>query len=109
MKDAVIMAIRVRDKFGDLGLTGVAIAKKHDKTAHIDTFLMSCRILGRKIETQFLQYILDRLKKDGITEVTSEYIETKKNGMVRTFYDNNGFEQTSNDGKIIKYNYKYGR
>ncbi len=109
MKDAVILAIRVRDKFGDLGLTGVAIAKKHDKTANIDTFLMSCRILGRKIETQFLQYILDRLKKDGITEVTSEYIETKKNGMVRSFYDNNGFEQISNDGKIIKYNYKYGR
>jgi FkbH-like protein len=106
MKNATILAIRVIDKFGDLGITGVAIAvKDSENTARIDTLLMSCRVLGRKIENEFLKIILNKLYQNGIRTVTSEYIETKKNSLVRSFYVENGFRRVSDDGDIVRYSY----
>lgn len=94
MTDAMILAIRVSDKFGDLGITGVAVIRKKDKKeAVIDTFLMSCRILGRKIEQEFLKIILNELWSAGIKKVVGEYIETKKNKQTESFYGDNGFRE----------------
>jgi FkbH-like protein len=107
MDNATILAIRVLDKFGDLGITGVAIAVKDGPdTARIDTFLMSCRVLGRKIEKEFLKIVLNRLYQDGVHMVNSEYIKTRKNALVQSFYDENGFRRVGEDGDIISYSYK---
>lgn len=96
MTDAIIIAIRVADKFGDLGITGVAIIrKKGKKEAVIDTFLMSCRILGRKIEQEFLKIILNESWSAGIRKVVGEYIETRKNKQVESFYSKNGFKEVT--------------
>ena len=48
-----VIALSVSDRFGDFGITGVAILETDDSITSIDTFLLSCRILGRKIEEQF--------------------------------------------------------
>jgi FkbH-like protein len=93
----LILCAAVQDKFGDNGITAVSIIKidKLNKTAYIDSFLLSCRILGRKIENCFLSYILNTLYDNGIKKVEARYLKTLKNTQVEDFYDKNGFTRIS--------------
>lgn len=90
--DYGVYVFEVSDKFGSYGITGLSIAKTNGSDAEFDSFLMSCRVLGRKIESSFLSYIIEDLKKNGIEKVASKYSKTAKNAQVETFYDSNGFE-----------------
>lgn len=103
----LLYGLRVRDKFGDNGLTGLIIVKRQDRKAYIDSLLLSCRILGKGIETEFINYIFSRLKEKGIEEISASYIKTIKNGQVADFYDKVGFDLENpslSDNKI--YNLK---
>ena len=93
---AKIYCISVSDKFGNNGITGAAIVTvdRTNKTAHIDSFLLSCRILGKNIETVFLKYVLQQLKDAGILRITSLFVPTEKNKQVSDFYENNNFSLT---------------
>lgn len=96
-----IWCLRVQDKFGDNGITGCIMLNGNE----IDTFLLSCRILGKGIEVAFLRTILAFEKNSGEQKVHAKYIPTEKNGQVREFYDNNGFlcSQVGIDGtKLYK-------
>lgn len=88
----MVYALHVEDKFDDLGIVGVAIVKLYKEIAEIDTFLISCRVIGRKIEYQFLDYILDILKNKGYKEVLAKYIKTPKNSLVKNFYRDAKFD-----------------
>lgn len=95
---AHIFTIFVQDKFGDSGLTGIAIVKPEegkDGIAVIDSLLMSCRIIGRNIEYVFLNHIIAALKKSGYHTVKAFYIPTAKNEQVRPFYEQRGFALTA--------------
>jgi FkbH-like protein len=98
-----IHCINVKDRFGDNGITGLLIIQVNldNKLASIDSFLLSCRILGKKIEDQFLAYILDKLFLQGINEVRSKFIPTSKNEQVSDFFDKHGFTliNTNNSGE----------
>lgn len=87
--------LNVSDKFGDSGITGVLIAKLDGNSANIDTLLLSCRVLGKDIETAFVNEILGRLLKFGISKVIGVYIPTLKNGQVANFYSKLGFVQNN--------------
>lgn len=88
-----IWCISVADKFGDNGITGCIMVKPNDNDNHnlneveIDTFLLSCRILGKGIEIAFIKRILIELRNQGVTEVKAEYIPTAKNAQVKDFYE----------------------
>jgi FkbH-like protein len=94
---AKIFCISVSDKFGDSGITGAAIitVDNENRSADIDSFLLSCRILGKNIETTFLKYVLQQLKENGILHLTAAFIPTAKNIQVLDFYEKNGFELVS--------------
>ena len=70
---------QIEDKFGDNGITGVFIVKKENKEWLIDTFLLSCRIMGRGIEDGLLGHIIQVAKIQGIDIIRAEFIPTKKN------------------------------
>lgn len=94
-----VISIHVSDKFGDNGLTGVVIAKKRDKGVwHIDTFLLSCRIIGRRIEETLLAYIVREAKKEGAHLLHGEFIPSKKNKPAEDFYNKNGFIKVQHNG-----------
>jgi predicted enzyme involved in methoxymalonyl-ACP biosynthesis len=57
----------------------------------IDTFLLSCRVIGRTVEEAFLGWAVRELKELGAAGITGEYIPTAKNGMVAKLYDKLGF------------------
>lgn len=98
--DNLVLCLNVKDKFGDNGITVAAILILDRGEAVIENFLLSCRILGRGIETAFVDYILNYLKQKGITNVFSRYVPTKKNKQTENFYEKNGFvlRNTQADG-----------
>ena len=94
-KHSDIISLSAKDKFGDNGLTGICIIHKNEfepNTAFVDTLLMSCRVIGRNIETAFFNYIILHLKSIGIKSVEATFIATAKNKQVDTFYDKMGFK-----------------
>jgi FkbH-like protein len=95
-----IFTLSVRDKFGDSGITGLCIIDFAGETAYLDSFLLSCRILGKHIEDAFLNFVLNQLKQQGVKTVQAQYIPTAKNMQVKDFYTNNGFQTIVQDEKI---------
>jgi len=87
----LVFSVKVEDKFGDNGITGAAIVKKGNDSWDIDTFLLSCRIIGRKVEETLLAYIAREAKKSGAKKLMAEFIPTKKNSVAKDFYKNSGF------------------
>ena len=81
----------LEDKFGGYGKVILAIAKISGKTATIDTFLMSCRVMGRNVETEFLRRVEDSLTKTGVEKVVGEYLPTQKNSIVSEFWKQQGY------------------
>lgn len=98
-KDCVV-DFGLKDNFGDMGIIGVAIVKDN----FIDTFLISCRAFGRKIEVEILEYICVKFKQNNIE---SMYIPSKKNDIAKNFYDSNGFKLIENKKNGTK-KYKIG-
>jgi FkbH-like protein len=100
---ATIFTIDVFDKFGASGITGVAILQEDKDVIILDSFLLSCRILGRKIEIAFINYIIEYCKEQDYKSVKAKYIQTSKNGQVKDFYANNQFTVINDTGTEIDY------
>ena len=82
------------DKFGDNGITSVFIIKKDNEEEWIiDTFLLSCRIIGRGVEEGILDYIINEARKNNIKRIIGNFIPTKKNKPSESFLPNFGFEK----------------
>ena len=76
----IVLHISVEDCFGEYGISGVAIVKKNDKYEWIiDTFLLSCRIIGKKIESALLNKVINILKRKKVHKLYGQYIDSKKN------------------------------
>jgi len=88
-----ILSIRVRDRFGDVGLVGVAIIVPgvHAEEAEIDTLLLSCRVLGRGLEDVLLYATAIQAKEMGYRSLRGTYAPTARNQAVATFYPDRGF------------------
>jgi len=98
-----IYSLQVSDKFGDEGIVGVAIIRKEPKVWTLDSFLLSCRVIGRKVETAFLARIVADAKEQGISALVGEYIPTQKNAPVKNFYSSHGFEELEPEGNLIRW------
>ena len=96
-ENIIVGCAQVKDKFGDHGITGVFIIKKLNSSEwFLDTFLLSCRIIGREIEKGILNYIINEAKKNGIKIIKSQYVRTEKNMPIQDFLPNCGFKQINN-------------
>lgn len=93
----VVWSYRLVDRFGDNGIIGVVIAKQEGKSWLLDTFLLSCRVIGRTVETAILALVADEARKAGATALEGEFIPTKKNAPAREVFAENGFERTEED------------
>lgn len=93
--DCAVYSLHVVDKYGDYGLTGVFIAKRRSDVIEVDNLLLSCRVLGRGVEKQFLEHIFAELQSEwGAMDWTAEYLQTKKNAQVADFWKQYGFQET---------------
>ncbi len=128
MEAGVVYTMSMKDRFSDYGIVGVAVAapagtatpadsggagaddhvvgglaRGHGHGAsdewEIDSFLMSCRAFGRKIESELLRTVLDDAGRSGVRLVRAIRVPTAKNGMTRTFYPDHGFSEVRGAGQ----------
>jgi FkbH-like protein len=100
--DAFGLQLRLTDRFGDNGIIAIVIgrlqlghapgAEAGGKDLYVDTWLMSCRVLGRQVEPTTMNLIAQQAAKLGARRVVGDYIPTKKNAMVKDHYARLGFE-----------------
>jgi FkbH-like protein len=87
------LQLRLVDRFGDNGMIGVIVGKLCDNAdMMIDTWLMSCRVLGRQVEQTTLNLVVEHARRLGAQRLIGEYRPTKKNGMVEKHYEKLGFK-----------------
>jgi FkbH-like protein len=91
------LQLRLEDAFGDNGMISVVICRKHRNYWDIDTWIMSCRVLGREVEQCVLGVLAARARAAGAEELRGTFIPTAKNGIVREHYARLGFRLVGSD------------
>ncbi|MGH9769017.1 MAG: HAD-IIIC family phosphatase [Blastocatellia bacterium] len=94
---AEVLYLRLRDRFGDSGIVGVCILRYEAGQAIFDSFLLSCRVLGRGVEDAFLTQCLKRAGLKQCRAAVGEYYSTAKNDQVKDFYLRQGFEPSAGE------------
>lgn len=95
----IVAHFSLADSFGDSGLVGVALIERTaPELARLDSFLMSCRVIGRQAEAAFLAALLRHLAAAGVRVVAAEFIPTAKNALASGFLAANGFEPEPGGG-----------
>jgi FkbH-like protein len=96
--DTFTLQVRLIDRFGDNGMISVIICRPSEPaTWTIDTWLMSCRVLGRRVEESVLCEILTQARNRGIARLVGEFIPSERNMMVQKHYQKLGFDLTAQD------------
>jgi len=100
---ALTFQIRLADAFGDNGMISVIIVRKQDDDWAIDTWLMSCRVLGRSVERAALNEIAAAVTERGGTRLIGTYRPTDRNEMVADHYRKLGFDlvETRDGGTTV--------
>jgi FkbH-like protein len=91
----------VRDRFGDNGIVGVGILSVDGTRAELDTFLMSCRVIGRTVETAMLSHLAARARDRGAGELRGWFHPTRKNAPAAGFFAGHGFREAERAGDSV--------
>lgn len=102
-RGSLAFTVRLKDRFGDYGVIAVVLAvpapegEDSDRTLMVDTFLMSCRVIGRTVEHFLMGHLLAEAARHGYQQLRGEYVPTAKNDVVRDFYPSMGFTTILSD------------
>jgi FkbH-like protein len=102
--NALTLQVRLRDQLGDNGMISVVICRFLDSgVGEIDTWLMSCRVLGRRVEEAVLLELIDHASRHGIFKLRGAYRPTDRNKLVEKHYEKLGFTQveSKSDGTTV--------
>lgn len=100
--DYITLYGKLNDKFGDNGVVSVVFGHKDNKEKtlfHIDLWLMSCRVLKRDMEFAMMDELVRKCAERGIERLKGYYYPTAKNGMVKGFYEMQGFTKIQEDAE----------
>lgn len=106
--NAICLALRLKDCFGDYGLVGLVLGiPESSGTLRVDTFLLSCRVIGRTVECFLVKRLLEECAERGFERLLGEYQPTAKNQLVRGFWESLGFRRLglSGDGLTERYEF----
>jgi FkbH-like protein len=91
------LQIHLADKFGDNGMVSIVICKTSGNCWEIDTWLMSCRVIKRRVEEAVCDELAALARTHGIRILRGFYRPTEKNKLVKTHYQQLGFNLVSSD------------
>jgi FkbH-like protein len=91
--DWLVRTVRVRDRFGDNGIVGLLVARAADDALEVDTLLLSCRVIGRTVETAMLALACEEAARRELPAVRGRILITPKNEPVRSVYQDHGFHR----------------
>jgi FkbH-like protein len=102
-EDWNVYSVRVSDRFGDSGIVGVVITKVDGCSWEIDTFLLSCRIIGRTVEKAMLGFLAERSRRVGAEFLQGWFFPTKRNAPARDLYSSHRFKAVTSmeDGATL--------
>ena len=89
--DCLTLQVRVADIFGDNGIISAVICRRFGADWEIDSWLMSCRVLGRRVENAVLAQVAAQVRARGGARLIGAYCPTGRNGIVRDLYRDLGF------------------
>ncbi len=95
--DWLLVTVGVRDRFGDNGIVGVMMAKVGEERLHIDTFLLSCRVIGRTVETAMLAFLFEAAQALGLKALRGRVVPSDKNMPARDLFEKHGFSKLHED------------
>jgi FkbH-like protein len=90
-EDVQVFAMRVEDVYNDNGIVGVAVLQQQGEVCEIETFLLSCRVIGRTLETAFLSYLCEQARLRGAKRMIGWFLPTRKNAPAADFYSRHAF------------------
>ena len=103
--EVVHLYLRLRDRFVDHGLVSVLIAERDGDVLGIDTWLMSCRVIGRTVENELLAQLCTRAAQLGCSRLRGVYVPSEKNGLVREIYPKLGFDPVDDRSGVTTWVY----
>lgn len=103
-----IFAIQVKDRFGDNGLVGAMVTCDSNHVCEIDTFLLSCRVIGRTVETAMLAFLVEECRKRRIPVLEGWYRPTAKNAPCKELYAQHGFQIAESQGENVRWRLPVG-
>lgn len=89
-----VLSVSARDRFGDHGIIGVMILNFRHGECVIDTFLLSCRVIGRGIEQAMTAFVAEAAAARGAARLIGEFLKTPKNAPASGVYERCGFVRT---------------
>jgi FkbH-like protein len=95
-----LWTVSVSDRFGDAGLTGIVSLEVDGDTARIVDYVLSCRVMGRKVEETMLHVALDEATRRGVRRVEAQYAQTAKNAPCLGFLRQSGLHE---DGDVFSW------
>jgi FkbH-like protein len=101
--DRGVYTLRVKDRFGDNGLVGVAIVHHGGEIAEIDTLLLSCRVIGRTVETALLAFLAAECREKGAQRLEGWFLPTPKNQPAENVYASHQFQKVANEDRGTKW------
>jgi len=93
-----VLVFRVRDRFDDYGLTGLASLSVNGTEGHVSDFLLSCRVMGRGVEQTMLYALAEEGRALGLSRLIATYCPTPRNSPCRAFFDDGSAFARSDDG-----------
>jgi FkbH-like protein len=96
-----VYTMRVTDRFGDFGLTGIAIVEPGKDAWHVESFLMSCRVIGKSVETALIARIAEDARTSGAAALSAEFLDSGRNQVASTFLSGHGFSAEP-DGRWVR-------
>jgi FkbH-like protein len=93
--DWLLTTVTVRDRFGDNGIVGLLMARFHSGILEIETFVLSCRVIGRSVETAMLAYLCDQALRRNVGLLHGCVKPTSKNFPARDLFSRHGFEKVA--------------
>lgn len=103
-KNNKVYVVNVSDKYGDSGLVSILVGHETEDDFTVDNFLMSCRVMGRKIENSIVRAVEEKIGKD----IKASYIKSAKNKPVENLWEALGFETVSSGDDEKHYEMKRG-
>jgi FkbH-like protein len=96
--DCDTFTLRLHDRLGDNGIVGAVIARAQGEELRVDSWVMSCRVLGRRVEEATLSILAGLARARGCRRLVGEYRATEKNAMVASLYADLGFSPEREEG-----------
>jgi FkbH-like protein len=97
-----VYTLRLSDRLGESGLTGLAVVRRDDKVWEIVNLLLSCRIIGRTVEFGFMRFLTAKAKAAGAAEVMARFIPSPRNQVAKNYLADAGFQLVA--GNVEKWN-----